>query len=132
MGASPCDATTDEPPLRETSVVTKSPAEVAEGYFACMRNGDAGVAELFHEDARLVGLGTIVSGRPAIAEFYGQAIRNASPAPRPVAPLAVEGNRVLAEVYIDLANGITMHVIDLFEIDGELIRSLTYFVSDHP
>ena len=97
-----------------------------------MRNGDAGVAELFNDDARLVGLGTIVSGRPAIAEFYAQSIRNASPTPKPAAPLAVEGNRVLAEVYIDLANGITMHVIDLFEIDGDLIRSLTYFVSDHP
>jgi len=112
--------------------MTKSAAEVAEGYFACMRNGDAGVAELFHEDARLVGLGTIVSGRPAIAEFYSQSIRNASPAPRAAAPLAVEGNRVLAEVFIDLANGVTMHVIDLFEVDGELIRTLTYFVSDHP
>ena len=97
-----------------------------------MRDGDAGVAELFHEDARLVGLGTIVSGRPAIAEFYEQSIRNASPAPRAAAPLAIEGNRVLAEVYIDLANGITMHVIDVFEIDGDLIRTLTYFVSDHP
>lgn len=112
--------------------MAKSPAEVADGYFACMRNGDAGVAALFHEDARLVGLGTVVSGRPAIAEFYAQSIRNASPAPRAAAPLAVEGNRVLAEVFIDLANGITMHVIDLFEIDGDLIRSLTYFVSDHP
>jgi hypothetical protein len=112
--------------------MAKSVAEVAEGYFACMRNGDAGVAELFHEDARLVGLGTIVSGRPAIAEFYSQSIRNASPAPRAAAPLAVEGNRVLAEVFIDLANGVTMHVIDLFEVDGELIRTLTYFVSDHP
>ncbi|MEO5840084.1 MAG: nuclear transport factor 2 family protein [Acidimicrobiales bacterium] len=112
--------------------MAKSAAEVAEGYFACMRNGDAGVAELFHEDARLVGLGTVVSGRPAIAEFYSHSIRNASPAPRAAAPLAVEGNRVLAEVFIDLANGITMHVVDLFEIDGELIRTLTYFVSDHP
>ena len=112
--------------------MARSPVEVAEGYFACLRNGDAGVAELFHEDARLVGLGTIVSGRAAIAEFYSQSIRNASPAPRAAAPLAVEGNRVLAEVYIDLAHGITMHVVDLFEIDGDLIRSLTYFVSDHP
>ena len=112
--------------------MTKSPSEVAESYFNCMRNGDAGVAQLFHEDARLVGLGTIVRGRPAIAEFYGHSIRNASPAPRPAAPLAVEGNRVLAEVFIDLANGVTMHVVDLFEVDDGLIRSLTYFVSDHP
>ena len=118
--------------MRENPSVAKGAGEVAEAYFACMRNGDPGVAALFHEDARLVGLGTIVSGRPAIAEFYAHSIRNASPAPRAAAPLAVEGNRVLAEVYIDLANGITMHVVDLFEVDDGLIRSLTYFVSDHP
>ena len=118
--------------MRETRSVEKGAGEVAEAYFACMRNGDPGVEALFHEDARLIGLGTIVSGRPAIAEFYAQSIRNASPAPRAAAPLAVEGNRVLAEVYIDLANGITMHVVDLFEVDDGLIRSLTYFVSDHP
>ncbi len=112
--------------------MTRTPIETAETYFACMRNGDTGVAELFHEDAQLIGLGTIVSGRSAIAEFYTQSIRNASPAPRPAAPIAVEGNRVLAEVYIDLANGITMHVIDVFAVDDGLIRSLTYFVSDHP
>ena len=118
--------------MRETRAMAKSAGEVAEAYFARMRNGDPGVATLFHEDARLVGLGTIVSGRPAIAEFYAQSIRNASPAPRSAAPLAVDGDRVLAEVYIDLANGVTMHVVDLFEVDDGLIRTLTYFVSDHP
>ena len=112
--------------------MVNSPGEVAEAYFTCMRNGDAGVAALFHEDARLVGLGTIVSGRSAIAELYSHSIENAGPAPRAAAPIAVEGNRVLAEVYIDLTNGVTMHVVDLFEIDDGLIRSLTYFVSDHP
>ena len=106
--------------------------DVAEAYFTCMRNGDPNVAELFHHDAQLIGLGTVVTGRPAIADFYSHSIRNASPAPRAAGPLAVEGNRVLAEVYIDLANGITMHVVDLFEVDDGLIRSLTYFVSDHP
>ena len=117
---------------RETGLVARSPIEAAEAYFACMRNGDTGVAALFHEDARLIGLGTIVSGRPAIAQFYAKSIRNASPAPRAAGPLAAEGNRVLAEVYIDLANGVSMHVVDLFEVDDGLIRSLTYFVSDHP
>jgi hypothetical protein len=112
--------------------MARNPGEVAEAYFTCMRNGDARVAALFHENARLVGLGTIVSGRPAIAEFYAHSIANAGPAPRAAAPIAVEGNRVLAEVYIDLTNGVTMHVVDLFEIDDGLIRSLTYFVSDHP
>jgi hypothetical protein len=118
--------------MRETLPVTKTPVEAVEAYFTCMRNGDTGVAALFHEDARLIGLGTIVSGRPAIADFYTQSIRNASPTPRAAGPLAGEGHRVFAEVYIDLANGITMHVVDLFEVDDGLIRSLTYFVSEHP
>jgi hypothetical protein len=59
-------------------------------------------------------------------------IHNAAPTPRAAAPLAVEGNRVLAEVFIDLANDITMHVVDLFVVDEGRIRSLTYFVSEHP
>ena len=111
----------------------RTPIETAEAYFDCMRDGDTAVAALFHENAQLIGLGTIVRGRAAIAEFYTQSIRNASPAPRPAAPIAVEGDRVLAEVYIDLASGVTMHVIDVFDVDDDgLIRSLTYFVSDHP
>ena len=91
------------------------------------------VAALFDEDARLVGLGTIVSGRPAIAEFDVYSIAYVGPAPKPCGRrLWSRATGVLAEVYIDLTNGVTMHVIDLFEIDDGLIRSLTYFVSDHP
>jgi hypothetical protein len=41
------------------------PVAVVEAYFACMRAGDEGVADLFHEDARLVGLGTVVADHPA-------------------------------------------------------------------
>ncbi len=108
------------------------PAAVVQSYFSCMRNRDPGVAELFHLDARLIGLGTIVSGRPAIAEFYAGAIRNAAPTPEALGPLLVEGNRVAAEVAIHLNDGSVMHVVDLFVVDGSLIRSLTYFVSDHP
>ena len=104
---------------RETHVMAANASDVAEAYFACMRNGDPDVATLFHEDARLVGLGTIVSGRPAIAEFYAHSMRNASPAPRPAAPLAIEGNRVLAELYIDLANG-----IDVVGEQRALVRAL--------
>jgi hypothetical protein len=105
---------------------------VVEAYFTRMRAGDVRVAELFHDDAQLVGLGTVVSGRAAIATFYEQAIRNASPAPRPVGPLLVGDGRVAAELYIDLADGTTMHVVDVFVVDDDRIRSLTYFVADHP
>ena len=107
-------------------------AVVVEAYFARMRAADPSVAELFHDDARLVGLGTVVSGRPQIASFYGEAIRNASPTPRPVGPLLVGDGRVAAEILIDLADGTTMHVVDIFEVDDGRIRTLTYFVADHP
>ena len=34
-----------------------------ESYFDLIRDGDLGVADLFHDDARLVGLGTVIAGR---------------------------------------------------------------------
>ena len=97
-----------------------------------MRNGDRTVADLFHLDAQLIGLGTIVTGRPAIAAFYGGAIDNAGPKPEPLGELLVDGGRVAAEVAIHLNDGVVMHVVDLFVVEAGLIRSLTYFVSDHP
>jgi len=109
-----------------------TPVEVVERYFDCMRNGDAGVAELFHDDARLIGLGTVVSGRGAIAAFYGASIDASRPQPRQCGPLLVAGERVAAEIEISLASGDVLHVVDLFVVDGDRIRSLTYFVADHP
>ena len=53
--------------------------------------------------------------------------------PRPeVLTIVAEGTRVLAEAHIYLASGERMHVVDGFEIDGEHIRSLTYFIADYP
>ncbi len=112
--------------------MASGPAAVVEAYFACMRAGDEGVADLFHDDARLVGLGTVVAGRDAIRSFYAESIRRAGPAPRLVAPFLVEGPRVGAEILIDLNDGSTLHVLDLFVVEDGLIRSLTYFVADHP
>ena len=102
-------------------------------YFGHMRRGDSGVADLFASDARLVGLGTIVKGREAIRRFYNESIARASPLPQPCGDHLVGANRVAAEILITLADGTTMHVIDLFEIgDDGLIACLTYFVADHP
>ncbi len=125
------------------------PAEataVVERYFACMRAGDVGVADLFHLDARLIGLGRIVAGRAAIAQFYAASIALARPQPRLLGPWLVDGERVAVELMIEIVNsdraaaelGVdvpatpTMHVIDLFVVADGLIRSLTYFVADHP
>lgn len=109
-----------------------TPAEVVERYFSCMREGGATVSDLFHDDARLVGLGSIVEGRDAIASFYGASIDASSPQPRLLGPLLVDGGRVAAEIEIALSTGDALHVVDLFEVDGDRIRSLTYFIADHP
>lgn len=109
-----------------------TPAEVVEQYFACMRSGGRSVADLFHDDARLVGLGTVVEGRAAIDAFYGASIDASSPQPRLLGPMLVDGGRVAAEIEIALSTGDSLHVLDLFEVEGDRIRSLTYFLSDHP
>lgn len=106
--------------------------DVVERYFACMREGDLGVVDLFHDDARLIGLGAVVSGRDAIREFYGASIDASSPQPRQCGPLLATGDRVAAEIEISLSTGDVLHVVDLFVVDGDRIRSLTYFVADHP
>jgi len=105
------------------------PVSVVAEYFARMRARDLGVVELFHEDGSLLGLGARRCGRTAIEEFYRDVINRAGPLPRQAGPLLAEGSRVAAEIYIDLPNGSTIHVVDLFHIEGGLIRSVTYFIA---
>lgn len=89
------------------------------------------VADLFTDNGELIGLGARVRGRDAINEFYTRSQRDASPRPEVLAIVA-DGTRVLAEAHIHLASGARMHVVDGFEIDGEHIRSLTYFIAEYP
>ena len=113
--------------------MTPTPLEVVERYFACMRAGDLAVVELFHDDARLVGLGTVVAGRPAIDEFYAASIAASGPQPKLLAAPLVEGDRVAVEIEIEFSTEMApMHVLDLFVVEDGRIRSLTYFISDHP
>jgi len=107
------------------------PEAVVQEYFARVRAGGDGVADLFHDDGRLVGLGAVVEGRAAITAFYAGAVEDARPAPRLLGPLLVNGDRVAAEIAIGLADGSELHVCDLFEVTDGRIRSLTYFVADH-
>jgi hypothetical protein len=109
---------------------TPDPVAVAMNYFRCMQTGEP-VAELFTADGELIGLGARVVGRDAIRAVYAGARADAAPRPEPLA-VAADGNRVLAEAYIHLADGTRMHVVDGFEIAGDAIRSLTYFVADYP
>jgi hypothetical protein len=104
--------------------------DVAKEYFRRMQAGEP-VVQLFAEDGELIGLGSRVSGRKSIGEFYAQARRDSSPRPE-VLTLFADGARVLAEAYIHLANGDRMHVVDRFEVEGDLIRSLTYFTAEYP
>jgi len=105
--------------------------EVVRRYFDRMRRRDLSVIDLFHEDASLVGLGGVRSGKPAIREFYEGSIQNASPSPTLTGALLVTGARVAAEINITLSNGSSVHAVDLFVVEDGLIRSLTYFIADH-
>lgn len=111
--------------------MSADPTAIVDAYFARMRARDPAVVDLFHDDARLVGLGSTKQGRPAILEFYRGVIEGASPTPRLVGSLLTAGSRVAAEIQIELANGATIHALDLFELDGDRIRSLTYFLASH-
>ena len=108
------------------------PASIAGEYFARMRARDVGVVDLFHEDASIDGLGWKKTGKAAILEFYRDVIDRAGPTPREAGPLLSAGSRVAAEVYIDLAGGSSVHAIDLFQVEEGRIRSLTYFLANHP
>jgi len=106
-----------------------TPIEVVSEYFARVRARDLGIVDLFLEDARLVGLGAVRQGRPAILEFYRGVIERAGPSPRIVGDLLASGTRVAAEIQIELTGGATVHALDLFEIEGGGIRCLTYFLT---
>jgi len=108
------------------------PAEIVAEYFSRMRARDIGVVDLFHEDARLVGLGSVKSGRSSVRAFYSDVIERAGPVPRAAGPLLTGGDRVAAEVYIDLPGGATIHAVDVFEVRDRRISSLTYFLASHP
>ncbi len=108
------------------------PITVADEYFARMRAGDIGVLDLFHDDAKLQGLGMLTMGKEAIREFYTDIIASAGPTPRELGPKVAQGDRVFAEVLIDLGNELTIHAIDVFEVVDGRIKSLTYFTADYP
>jgi hypothetical protein len=121
----------DSTPSAAEQGVAATPVSVVNEYFSRMRSRALSVVDLFHEDACLVGLGSQRSGRAAIREFYCDVIDRAGPSPRQAGPLLAEGSRVAAEIYIDLPNGATVHAVDLFQVEGGLIRSLTYFLASH-
>lgn len=105
--------------------------DVVRRYFQCMRERDAAVVDLFHDDARLVGLGGVKSGKAEIREFYEGTIERAGPSPRLEGDLLASGNRVAAEIVISLPGDVSIHVVDLFVVEDRRIRSLTYFLADH-
>ena len=112
-------------------MLERDATETVRTYFDRILAGDPGVADVFHEDGKLIGLGKATSGRPAIRAFYEDSIRNASPQPKLIGELLAAGPRVAAEIKISLADGSDMHVVDLFVVESGKIRTLTYFVADH-
>jgi hypothetical protein len=106
-----------------------SAASVAREYFARVTAADPSVAELFADDAELIGLGDRVVGRDAIGEFYSRTLREAGPKPE-VRCLVNEGEVTFAEIVIVVPGLDPIHVVDRFETRDGRIRSLTYFVAD--
>ena len=96
-----------------------------------MRARDIHVVDLFHDDASLVGLGGVRSGKAAMREFYEGSIQRAAPSPTLIGELLGSGPRVAAEVEISLMGGSSVHAVDVFLVEAGLIRSLTYFIADH-
>lgn len=112
-------------------MLERDATETVRLYFDRILAGDPSVADVFHDDGQLIGLGQMTSGKPAIRAFYEDSIRRASPQPELVGELLAAGPRVAAEIKIALADGTEMHVVDLFVVEGGKIRSLTYFVAAH-
>jgi len=106
--------------------------KIVETYFSRMQAHDLDVVDLFHDDAVLLGLGMRVAGREAIRTFYTQAIEAGGPQPTLAGPLMTDGSRVAAEIYIELSEGSTLHVVDMFHIEDGKIRLLNYFMADEP
>ena len=112
--------------------VTDDPKTIAREYFARVKASNPRVVDLFHDDAQLLGLGTVRSGRSEIEAFYRKTLQQSKPSPQLVEPLLGEGSRVAAEILIDVSAGAKVHALDLFEIEDGRIRSLTYFIADYP
>ena len=111
--------------------MSADPVAIVEEYFTRVLTRDEGLVELFHDDARLVGLGAVKQGKAAIREFYSGIIEGVGPTPHLVGSLLAAGTRVAAEIRIELRGGATVHAVDLFEIEAGRIRTLTYFLASH-
>jgi hypothetical protein len=112
-------------------VAPTTPRAVVEEYFRRVRSRDPRLTELFADDARLVGLGSVTEGRAGIDAFYGEVNATAAPVPALRGPLLVDGNRVAAEIDISVSGGPPVHVVDLFEVIDGRIRTLTYFLAQY-
>lgn len=109
--------------------MTTTGEQLARDYFSRMQHGEP-VDDLFTVDAQLLGLGRVVTGRQAIAEFYAST-RGSSPTPE-VIRILTDGPWVYAEIRVHLNDAASLPVVDRFETSDEGIRSLTYFVADIP
>jgi len=106
------------------------PRNIAREYFHRVGTGSDTIADLFTDDAELVGLGMTVRGVQAIRDFYAGVVANAGPSPEIVGPLLAEGSRVAAEILVRVEGAAPVPVVDMFETDGERITRLTYYVAD--
>ena len=94
--------------------------------FRRVRDGDAGVADLYAEDGVIVyAKGGRVEGREAIRAFYQRQIEGIRPEPR-VETVFEQPPLYVAIVDVPTTDG-RLRAVDLFEVDGEGIRKLEIF-----
>ena len=113
------------PLIRVTDI---EPEKLAVEYFSRIRGGDISVVDLFHDDASLIGLGTVRSGREEVLEFYKGVIERAGPSPSIVESVLADESRAAAELVITFPGGQKVHAVDVFKFREGRIESLSYYL----
>jgi hypothetical protein len=91
--------------------------------FERVRRSDPSVSDLYAVDATLRSRNELHEGRPAIARFYEERFRT-SPVHPHVDDLFVSLPVIVALLSVTMSNGDVRRFADVFEVDGEAIRSL--------
>jgi ketosteroid isomerase-like protein len=95
--------------------------------FARVRNGDAGVADLYSEDGIVVVGNARIEGREAVRAFYQKAFDALHPQPD-VQVVLSEPDSDLFVAIVEVPNDRGhVHALDMFTIDDEGIRQLEIF-----
>lgn len=100
-----------------------SPEDVVRTLFARVRAHDVSVSDLFAPDATLEAPGRQIRGRDEIRRFYEGVFQSGGVHPE-VEELFVAAPVVAALLRVTGATGDVLRVLDLFELEAGVIRSM--------